>query len=108
MQICTVISASRMPGKQDSRTLWLNVLKRKGRREIGKIPFLCGQFPVYPFSGFTLYADSKSAFSHIRQVPDKSSLLEKANIHQLRRLPHYLPGMPKKLTFGLPAWCEVA
>lgn len=60
MQICTVISASRMPGKQDSRTLWLNVLKRKGRREIGKIPFLCGQFPVYPFSGFTLYADSKS------------------------------------------------
>lgn len=60
MQICTVISAGRMPGKQDSRTLWLNVLKRKGGREIGKIPFLCGRFPVYPFSGFTLYADSKS------------------------------------------------
>ncbi|WP_418713222.1 hypothetical protein, partial [Akkermansia sp.] len=55
-----------------------------------------------------LTSDFKSAFSHIRQVPDKSLLLEEANIHQLRRLPHHLPGIPKKLTFGLPAWCEVA
>ncbi|KXT53578.1 hypothetical protein HMPREF3038_00612 [Akkermansia sp. KLE1797] len=31
MQICSVISTGRMPEKQDSRTLWLNVPKRNER-----------------------------------------------------------------------------
>ena len=54
MQICSVISEWRAPGKQDCRTLWLDVPERSG----GEPSSFVSGLPAQSFSGFTLYADS--------------------------------------------------